>query len=77
MGIQASYERRGGRSPQQISLLGRAWMHAEVPVALFDQAVGRLRRNRVLLPGLSVPARQVSGVRTIAEAAVRNCGQGG
>lgn len=51
-------------------------MHAEVPVALFHQAVGQLRRNRVLLPGLSVPARQVSGVRTIAEAAVRNCGQG-
>jgi Domain of unknown function (DUF4158) len=32
-------------------LHGRAWTHAEGPVALFNQAVGRLRRHRVLLPG--------------------------
>ncbi|MFF8289075.1 DUF4158 domain-containing protein [Streptomyces sp. NPDC016309] len=48
-------------------LYGRAWTHAEGPVALFNQAVGWLRRNRVLLPGVSVLARQVSEVRTIAE----------
>ncbi|MEU7028938.1 Tn3 family transposase [Streptomyces sp. NPDC046275] len=48
-------------------LHGRAWTHAEGPVALFNQAVGWLRRNRVLLPGVSVLARQVSEVRTIAE----------
>lgn len=32
-------------------LHGRAWTHAEGPVALFNQAVGWLRRHRVLLPG--------------------------
>ncbi|WP_234426253.1 DUF4158 domain-containing protein [Streptomyces kebangsaanensis] len=49
-------------------LHGRAWTaHAEGPVALFNQAVGWLRRNRVLLPGVSVLARQVSEVRTITE----------
>ncbi|MEU9920032.1 Tn3 family transposase [Streptomyces griseoluteus] len=48
-------------------LHGRAWTHAEGPVALFNQAVGWLRRNQVLLPGVSVLARQVSEVRTIAE----------
>ncbi|MGC0239548.1 DUF4158 domain-containing protein [Arthrobacter sp. SD76] len=31
-------------------LHGRAWTHAEGPVALFNQAVGWLRRHRVLLP---------------------------
>ncbi|KIZ15825.1 hypothetical protein SNA_21235 [Streptomyces natalensis ATCC 27448] len=41
---------------------GRAWTHAEGPVALFNQAVGWLRRHRVLLPGVSVLARQVSEV---------------
>ncbi len=48
-------------------LHGRAWTHAEGPKALFNQAVGWLRRNRVLLPGVSVPARQVSEVRTVAD----------
>ncbi len=37
------------------------------PVALFDQAVGWLRRNRVLLPGVSVLARQVAAARGAAE----------
>ncbi len=36
-------------------------------MALFNQAVGWLRRNRVLLPGVSVLARQVAEVRTVAE----------
>ncbi|MCG5121578.1 Tn3 family transposase [Streptomyces sp. T7(2022)] len=48
-------------------LHGRAWTHAEGPKALFDHAVGWLRRNRVLLPGVSVLARQVSEVRAVAE----------
>ncbi|GAQ50280.1 DUF4158 domain-containing protein [Streptomyces acidiscabies] len=48
-------------------LHGRAWTHAEGPKALFDHAVGRLRRNRVLLPGVSVLARQVPLVRKVAD----------
>jgi Domain of unknown function (DUF4158) len=49
-------------------LHGRAWTaHAEGPKALFDHSVGWLRRHRVLLPGVSVLARQVSEVRAIAE----------
>ncbi|XUK64311.1 DDE transposase (plasmid) [Plantibacter sp. RU18] len=49
-------------------LHGRAWTHAEGPKALFDQAVAWLRRHRVLLPGVSVLARQVSEVRSTADA---------
>lgn len=49
-------------------LHGRAWTtHAEGPKALFDHAAGWLRRNRVLLPGVSVLARQVAEVRRIAD----------
>lgn len=48
-------------------LYGRAWTHAEGPVALFNHAVTWLRKNRVLLPGGSVLARQVSEARTAAE----------
>lgn len=48
-------------------LHGRAWTNAEGPVALFNQSVHWLRRNRVLLPGVSVLARQVAEVRGIAE----------
>lgn len=48
-------------------LYGRAWTHAEGPVALFNHAVTWLRRHRVLLPGVSVPARQVSEARTAAD----------
>ncbi|WUM11279.1 hypothetical protein OHB16_01045 [Streptomyces sp. NBC_00334] len=36
-------------------------------MALFDQAVGWQRRHRVLLPGVSVPARKMSEVRAVAE----------
>ncbi|MEV1245495.1 Tn3 family transposase [Nonomuraea sp. NPDC049750] len=35
-------------------LHGRAWTHAEGPVALFEQSVAWLRRHRVLLPGVTV-----------------------
>jgi len=48
-------------------LHGRAWTNAEGPVALFNQSVHWLRRNRVLLAGVSVLARQVAEVRGIAE----------
>lgn len=49
-------------------LHGRAWTaHAEGPKALFDHSVGWLRKNRVLLPGVSVLARQVAEVRGMAE----------
>ncbi len=34
---------------------------------MFDHAVGWLRRHRMLLPGVSVLARQVSEVRRVAE----------
>lgn len=49
-------------------LRGRAWTHTEGPGALFDQAVGWLRRHRVLLPGISVLTRQVTTVREAAAA---------
>nr|WP_206282495.1 DUF4158 domain-containing protein [Streptomyces rhizosphaericus] len=49
-------------------LHGRAWTaHAEGTKALFDHAVGWLRWHRVLLPGVSVLARQVAEVRAIAD----------
>lgn len=44
-------------------LTGRAWTRTEGPIALFEQAVAWLRRNRVLLPGISVLTRLVSEVR--------------
>ena len=49
-------------------LEGRAWTHAEGPAALFAQAVSWLRRERVLLPGVSVLTRLVSQVRDAAAA---------
>ena len=48
-------------------LHARAWTHAEGPVGLFDHAVSWLRRHRVLLPGVSVLARQVVAVREAAD----------
>ncbi|MFB9626222.1 DUF4158 domain-containing protein [Nonomuraea helvata] len=48
-------------------LHGRAWTHAEGQVALFNQAVGWLRRHQVLLSGVPVPTRQVAEVRAVAE----------
>ena len=39
-------------------------------MALFEQAAGWLRRNRVLLPGVTVLARQVAAARETAEARV-------
>ena len=57
---------------------GRAWTYTEGQLALFNQSVAWLRRQRVLLPGASVLARLVASVRedaadrmhrTLAEAA--------
>ncbi|MFJ6438559.1 Tn3 family transposase [Streptomyces sp. NPDC091416] len=59
-------DREWGRKFRAL-LHGRAWTHAEGPVALFNQAVGWLRRNRVLLPGASVLAKQVAAVRSVTE----------
>jgi hypothetical protein len=47
--------------------LGRLRGPPEGRVALFNHAVAWLRRHRVLLPGVSVLARQVSAARTAAE----------
>lgn len=62
------YEDREWGRKFRTFLHGRAWTHAEGPVALFDHSVAWLRRHRVLLPGVSVLARQVAEVRTRAEA---------
>ncbi|MGI8846886.1 MAG: Tn3 family transposase [Candidatus Dormibacteria bacterium] len=51
----------------RVFLHGRAWTHAEGPVALFDQSVAWLRRNLVLLPGVSVLARLVAAARDTAD----------
>jgi hypothetical protein len=48
-------------------MAARAWIHAEGAVALFEQAKAWLRRERVLLPGVSVLARLVSTVREDAD----------
>ncbi|GAA2599254.1 hypothetical protein [Streptomyces axinellae] len=40
---------------------------AEGPVALTNHAVTWLRKNRAPLPGVSMPARQLSEARTAAE----------
>ncbi len=61
------YEDREWGRKFRTFLYGRAWTHAEGPVALFNHAVAWLRRHRVLLPGVSVLARQVSAARTAAE----------
>lgn len=47
---------------------GRAWTHAEGPLRLFEQAVAWLRRQRVLLPGVSVLVRAVAAAREAADA---------
>ncbi|GAA2062998.1 hypothetical protein GCM10009839_87830 [Catenulispora yoronensis] len=49
-------------------LYGRAWTQTEGPVALFDHAVAWLRREWVLLPGVTVLARLVADVREKADA---------
>jgi hypothetical protein len=50
----------GVREALEEFMSARAWIHAEGAVALFEQARAWLRRERVLLPGVSVLARLVS-----------------
>jgi TnpA family transposase len=82
--IRAAYGYRDFADPgvqeQLVEFMSaRAWIQAEGAVALFEQARVWLRRERVLLPGVSVLARLVATVRedadqrmyqTLAEAAV-------
>lgn len=58
--------RASGQWPEFLD--GRAWTHAEGPLRLFEQAVAWLRRQRVLLPGVSVLVRAVAAARETAEA---------
>ncbi|MEV6684561.1 hypothetical protein AB0N28_04375 [Streptomyces sp. NPDC051130] len=51
----------------------RAWTHAEVQVALFNQAMGWVRRNRVLLLGVPVVAKQVAMVRSPGARQILEC----
>src|SRR3954454_10952848 len=62
-GYNEFLDRAWGRKFRRF-LYGRAWTHPEGPVALFNHAVAWLRRNRVLLAGASVLARQVAEART-------------
>lgn len=66
--IRAAYGYRdfgdaGVRESLEEFMGARAWIHAEGAVALFEQTKAWLRRERVLLPGVSVLARLVSSVR--------------
>lgn len=70
--IRAAYGYRdfadpGVREPLVEFMGARAWIHVEGSVVLFEQAKAWLRRQRVLLPGVSVLARLVSTVRDEAD----------
>lgn len=66
---QTAYEHSwdGVREALEEFMSARAWIHAEGAVALFEQAKAWLRRERVLLPGVSVLTRLVSSVRDEAD----------
>ena len=54
----------GPKGPEFRQFLdGRAWTRTEGPATMFTHAVGWLRGNRVLLPGISVLTRLISEVR--------------
>ncbi|MFG3711663.1 Tn3 family transposase [Micromonospora sp. NPDC047730] len=79
--IRAAYGYRdfgdaGVRESLEEFMGARAWIHAEGAVALFEQTRAWLRRERVLLPGVSVLARLVSSVREeAAQRAYRSLAQ--
>ncbi len=69
--IQGAYGFRSIEDPEagrefEEFLRDRAWVHAEGPAALFNQAVGWLLSNRILLPGITVLDRLVSKARSDA-----------
>ena len=65
--IRAAYGYRDFDSPLTeeltLYLYARAWTHGEGSIVLFEHATTWLRRERVLLPGVSVLARLVASVR--------------
>lgn len=58
---------RPSGSSSQSTGFAPAATQTEGPKALFHHAVGWLRRNRVLLPGVGVLAKQVSEVRMVKD----------
>lgn len=56
-----------GSSVLEEWLAARAWATGDGPRAMFEDAVGRLRTQRVLLPGVTTLARLVAGARAAAE----------
>lgn len=70
--IRAAYGFRDLDGPltEELTLFisSRAWTHGERATVLFEHATVWLRRERVLLPGASVLARLVAGVRDQATA---------
>lgn len=65
----------GSSGGRVVHLHGRAWAHAVGSVMLFDQAVGWLRRHRVLLPEVSVPASRRRRSSMTTRTARRSDGQ--
>jgi len=59
----ALYNDRAARLPFLRWLFARAWISTERPSLLFDHAVGWLTSRKILLPGISVLAREVARVR--------------
>jgi TnpA family transposase len=70
--IRANYGYRDLDGPlgEELTLFvySRAWTHGERSTVLFEQATAWLRRERVLLPGVSVLTRLVAQVRDQATA---------
>ena len=63
--VAYGYRDLDGPLAEELTLFvySRAWTHGEGLTVLFEHATAWLRRERVLLPGVSVVARLVAGVR--------------